>query len=149
MSEYDELIRMQLQNRFKSPVGVRENEVSIYANVACEPLMLDLVRQIQVLQIHDCQEHNIDTIEIKPKESNFIYLYIIDKKEKFIFTSNDKLYYEGGFYTVQELQNSFGITQTPSVVYSEHDGVIMCWYNKELKMYWDVGTAQWYCQPIV
>jgi hypothetical protein len=144
MSKYDELVRMQLQKRFKSPVGVRENDETIYANVACEPLMLDLVRQIHVLQIYDCNKHNIDTIEPQPSDTKHTYLYIIDKREKFIYSSDGRLYYKGNFYTEQELQDNFGITQTPSIVYYARDGEVKCWYNPYLKLYWDVDTAQWY-----
>lgn len=144
MSEYDELIRMQLQKRFKSPVGVRDNEETIYANVACEPLMLDLVRQIEVLQIYDANKHNIDHREPEPPETKSTYLYIIDKREKFIYSSDGKLYYKGGFYTKEELQNLFGITETPSVVYYASGGVVKCWYNPYLKLYWDVETSKWY-----
>ena len=60
MSKDDELIKLQLQQKFKSPVGVRENEETLYANIAHEPLMLDNVRQIEVLQIHDAVQDNIN-----------------------------------------------------------------------------------------
>lgn len=59
MSKSDELVKIQLQKRFKSPVGVRENEETLYANIAHEPLMLDQVRQIEVLQMADAIDNNI------------------------------------------------------------------------------------------
>lgn len=60
MSEYDEQMKIILQQRFKSPVGVRDNEETIYANIACDPRMLDWVRQIEILQIRDALDKNIE-----------------------------------------------------------------------------------------
>lgn len=60
MSEFDEQTKLVLQQRFKSPVGVRENNETLYANIAHEPLMLDQVRQIEVLQIRDAKDDNIE-----------------------------------------------------------------------------------------
>lgn len=59
MSEYDEQIKTILQQKFKSPVGIRENEETVYANIACDPRMLDWVRQIEILQIRDALDENI------------------------------------------------------------------------------------------
>ena len=58
MSEYSDIIKLALQQRFKSPCGVRENEPSIYANIAHPPLYLDNVDQIEVLQISEAIEND-------------------------------------------------------------------------------------------
>lgn len=147
MSKSDELIRIQLQNHFKSPVGIRDNEETIYANIAHEPLMLEQVRQIEVLQINDALENGIDSRQDEPVKIKSTWLYVFDKREEFIYSSDGLLFYKGAFYTQQELQDNFGITETPSVVYYAYKGVVKCWYNQELKLYWDVETSAWYQIP--
>lgn len=72
MSKND-YIKLELQKKFKSPVGVRENEETLYANIAHEPLMLDNVRQIEVLQIHDAIENDINYKRFKSKDINSFF----------------------------------------------------------------------------
>lgn len=147
MYRKNEYIKLQLQQKFKSPVGVRENEETLYANIAHEPLMLDQVRQIEVLQIYDANEAKIRAKQEEPVTNKCIWLYIIDKRQQFLYSSDGLLFYKGNFYTQQELQDNFGITLTPSIVYYANKGVIKCWYNPALKLFWDVETSAWYQIP--
>lgn len=147
MSREDDYIRMQIQQHFDTPVGIRANEETLYANIAHEPLMLDNVRQIKVLQIYDALQANIKIRQEKPVTQDYIFLYVIDKRREFVRSSSGLLFYDGSYYTEEELQNNFGITSTPSVVYYVRNGVMKCWYNDNLKKYWDTETSKWLLYP--
>ena len=150
MSKDDELIKLQLQQKFKSPVGVRENEETLYANIAHEPLMLDNVRQIEVLQIHDAIQDNINYKRFKTDKiiiPTKIELYLVNVLHVFELNSDKKIGYNGGLYTQDEMINLFGFSLTESNVYQADKGVILSWFNKRINKYWDNTIKEWVDTP--
>jgi len=146
MSTDSEIIKLQLQKRFKSPVGVRENEETLYANIAHAPLYRNQVEEIEVLQIHDAIENKIsykrfetDKI-IVPTE---ITLYLVDKAITFSFNDEKKTFYKDGFYTIEELYENFGITSYETKIYSVIDGDVLAWFDTKKELFFDNNRKAW------
>lgn len=146
MSKNDELIRMQLQKRFKSPVGIRDNEETLYANIARSPLMRELVTQIEVLQIEDAIKNNINYKRLEDKKiitQKRITLYLVDKQIIFNLNEDNKAFYNGNYYSIEELYEEFGITKNECTAYIVEDGTYLSWYDPIEKLYFDAINKIW------
>lgn len=77
-------------------------------------------------------------------------IYLIDRNlNLYEYSLRESITYphNGQLQSFQYMHLGFGITLTPSEIYYIKDGVIKCWYNKDIDKYWDVDTTQWYDNP--
>ena len=77
-------------------------------------------------------------------------IYLIDQNlnlDEYSLRESRMYPYNGHLQSFQYMHLGFGITLTPSEIYYIKDGVIKCWYNKDIDQYWDVDTTQWYNNP--
>lgn len=85
------------------------------------------------------------------KSSDYTNLYIADQlitPEKFTKHNTLSYYnYNNHLYSYEYLHYNFGITLTESQIYYVKYGVIKCWYNPDIRLYWDTETSEWYEYP--
>lgn len=61
---------------------------------------------------------------------------------------SDRLYdYGGALHSYDFMHNGYGITLTPSRVYYVKDGLVKCWYNPDINLYWVVDDTVWQPDP--
>lgn len=70
-------------------------------------------------------------------------LYLINVKHTFSFDKTKKTYYQSKWYTKEELINSFGFSETSSVVWKAENGIIKSWFNIVMNKYWDNKEKKW------
>lgn len=81
---------------------------------------------------------------------NKVNIYLIDQNlnlNEYSLRESVAYPHNGQLQSFQYMHLGFGITLTPSEIYYIKDGVIKCWYNKDIDQYWDVDTVQWYDSP--
>lgn len=63
---------------------------------------------------------------------------------------SNRLYeYNNHLYSYEDLHNNFGLTLTPSTIWSIADGKIWSWYNPDENLYWDENYKYWTSIPPV
>lgn len=88
-----------------------------------------------------------DTIEYPEKKR----LYKCTDKLDLAYTDGE-YYYIDDWYTFEDLQNNYGITETKSSYYHMKDAIAFCWYNKDKYAkdgdgYWDDRKKKWQSIP--
>ena len=79
-----------------------------------------------------------------------VNIYLIDQNlnlNEYSLRESITYPHNGQLQSFQYMHLGFGITRTPSEIYYIKDGIIKCWYNKDIDKYWDVDTVQWYDNP--
>lgn len=98
------------------------------------------------------QWYTQDTLPYWIKLDTKYKVYLIDNPmylDTYKLRTNEMYEYYGSLQTFNYMHNGYGITKTPSTIYLVQDGMIKCWYNKDLtqKPYWDVESVQWVEEP--
>ena len=100
---------------------------------------------------HDSQWFSYYDLPYYRKSSDYTNLYIADQliiPEKFTKHNTLSYYnYNNHLYSYEYLHYNFGITLTESQIYYVKYGVIKCWYNPDIRLYWDTETSEWYEYP--
>lgn len=78
--------------------------------------------------------------------------YRIDVLETFdiyVKQASDYVWHEGEFWSLADLHELFGYTETPSSVWDMDEGTAWAWYNGDIELYWDdrSGKKTWTSSP--
>lgn len=99
---------------------------------------------------HDSQWFSHYDLPYYRKQSDHLTAYLADQPlslDRYTLHDSSSYDYSDSLYTYDYLYSNFGITTTPSRIYYEKYGVIKCWYNQDLQLYWDTDSAKWYVDP--
>lgn len=102
--------------------------------------------------VRDSQWYTSSTLPYWIKLDTPFKVYLIDEAkyyDAYKYRDGNVLYdYNGDLKNFDYMHNTFGMTRTPSSIYSVKDGIIECWFNPDIAVpYWDVYTRRWLPDP--
>lgn len=98
----------------------------------------------------DSQWYSADDLPYYKLTDRIFDVYLISQHYQLpvcAFKNNDYYVYTDSIYSYQYLHDNFGITITPSTIYSIVDGNVKCWYNADEHQYWHVDLSAWKSFP--
>lgn len=102
--------------------------------------------------IADSQWYTPENIPYWKKLDSSTVVYLIGEPinlDTYKLRSSELYMYNGSLVGFDYMHDNYGITTTPSIVYSVNNGIITCWYNPNItdKPYWDVELKRWLVSP--
>lgn len=96
--------------------------------------------------IRDNHWYPINELPYYKKLDDTLDIYLIDQLiplDQYGLRDTILAAYDDQLNTYNYFHQNYGITETPSRIHYIKDGIIKCWYNQDINLFWDVDTKQW------